>query len=243
MVVLTAVTAALFAALLIPFKGIQIVPGLSELRPAAIIPVLFGWLFGPAGAWGAAFGNLIGDFFGTLGIGSIFGMFGNFAFSMTAYKIFDVIVRPVGKDTEKEPTRERIIIAGAVSALAAAATCGLVIGWGIDILQLVPFSVLAGVIFINNSVFAVIVAPFLYLLLYKRVARMNLNWRDVLPDADRSRRPIPVAGVILIFLGSFGGLGVGMLLSIGGGSDPGVWTVTLGVIPFLILIVIGYLLS
>ncbi|MEJ2069915.1 MAG: QueT transporter family protein [Syntrophobacterales bacterium] len=67
MVVLTVLTAGLFAAILIPFKGIPLIPGITELRPANVIPLVFGLLFGPAGAWGSAFGNLIGDFFGTLG--------------------------------------------------------------------------------------------------------------------------------------------------------------------------------
>jgi len=243
MVVLSAVTAALFAALLIPFKGLQIVPGFSELRPAAIVPVLFGWMFGPAGAWGAAFGNLIGDFFGTLGVGSLFGMVGNFAFSMTAYKLFDVINKTDETNSVAELNRTRVIIGGALSALTAAATCGLVIGWGVDMLKLVPFSFLAGVIFMNNSLFAVIVAPFLYLLLYRRVARLGLIWRDLLPPEDRSRRPMPKVGSILIMLGSFGGLAAGVYLSTMGGSEPGSWLVTLGLIPFMALILIGYLLA
>ena len=88
MVVLTVLTAGLFAAILIPFKGIPLIPGLTELRPANVIPVVFGLLFGPAGAWGAAFGNLIGDFFGTLGIGSFFGFWGNFLAAYLPYKMW-----------------------------------------------------------------------------------------------------------------------------------------------------------
>jgi ABC-type dipeptide/oligopeptide/nickel transport system ATPase component len=48
------------------FKGIPLIPGHTELRPANVIPVVSALLFGPAEAWGGAFGNLIGDFFGTL---------------------------------------------------------------------------------------------------------------------------------------------------------------------------------
>ena len=88
MVVLTVLTAGLFAAILIPFKGIPLIPGLTELRPANVIPVVCGLLFGPAGAWGAAFGNLIGDFFGTLGIGSFFGFWGNFLAAYLPYKLW-----------------------------------------------------------------------------------------------------------------------------------------------------------
>jgi len=62
MIVLTALSAAIYAAVLIPFKGFVIIPSLTEVRPANVFPFVFGLLFGPAGAWGAAIGNLIGDF-------------------------------------------------------------------------------------------------------------------------------------------------------------------------------------
>src|SRR3712207_8472997 len=61
MVVLVALSAAIYAAVLIPFKGFTIIPGFTEVRPANVFPFVFGLLFGPAGAWGAAVGNLIGD--------------------------------------------------------------------------------------------------------------------------------------------------------------------------------------
>ena len=76
MVVLVALSAAIYAAVLIPLKGFPIIPGAIEIRPANVFPFVFSLLFGPAGAWGAAIGNLIGDFFGTLGLGSIFGFMG-----------------------------------------------------------------------------------------------------------------------------------------------------------------------
>ena len=87
MVVLVALTAAVYAAILIPLKGIPLIPGITELRPANVVPVVFSILFGPAAAWGSAFGNLIGDFFGTLGLGSIFGFVGNFFYGLVAYKL------------------------------------------------------------------------------------------------------------------------------------------------------------
>src|SRR3989449_7824923 len=62
LIVLVAQTAAVYAAILIPFKvGIPIIPGFVELRPANAVPIVASLLFGPAAAWGAAFGNLIGD--------------------------------------------------------------------------------------------------------------------------------------------------------------------------------------
>ena len=54
LVVLTAVSASLYAAILIPFKVLPLIPGVTELRPANAVPVVCSFLFGPAGAWGAA---------------------------------------------------------------------------------------------------------------------------------------------------------------------------------------------
>src|ERR671917_1973587 len=88
MVVLVALSAAIYAAVLIPFKGFPIIPGAVELRPANVFPFVFGLLFGPAGAWGSAIGNLIADFFGTLTPGSIGGFWGKFFFGLLAYKLW-----------------------------------------------------------------------------------------------------------------------------------------------------------
>ena len=67
MVVLCAISAALYAAVLVPFKVVPLIPGVTELRPANAIPVVCSFLFGPAAAWGSAIGNMIGDFFGGVG--------------------------------------------------------------------------------------------------------------------------------------------------------------------------------
>src|SRR5256885_16897897 len=75
--VLAAQIAAIYSAVLIPFKvGIPIIPGFVELRPANAIPAVASLLFGPAAAWGAALANLIGDRSGTLGPASLFGLLG-----------------------------------------------------------------------------------------------------------------------------------------------------------------------
>ncbi|KPN30938.1 QueT transporter [Halolamina pelagica] len=77
MVMLVAVVAAVYAALLIPFKLFTILPGLTSIRPANVLPVFFGIAFGPAAAWGSAIGNLIGDVFGgTFGPGASAGSSG-----------------------------------------------------------------------------------------------------------------------------------------------------------------------
>ena len=79
MVVLCAISAALYAAVLVPFKVVPLIPGVTELRPANAIPIVCSFLFGPAAGWGSAIGNMIGDFFGGVGPGDIFGFFANLA--------------------------------------------------------------------------------------------------------------------------------------------------------------------
>src|SRR5499425_2577185 len=91
LVVLTAVSASLYAALLIPFKVLPLIPGVTELRPANAVPVVCSLLFGPAAAWGAAIGNIIGDFFGGLGPGDLFGFAGNFLYGLIPYKAWDAL--------------------------------------------------------------------------------------------------------------------------------------------------------
>src|SRR5215475_15948276 len=86
LVVFAAICASLYAAILIPFKVLPLIPGVTELRPANAVPVVCSLLFGPAGAWGAAIGNLIGEFFGGIGPGDLFGFAGNFLYGFLPYK-------------------------------------------------------------------------------------------------------------------------------------------------------------
>ena len=88
MVVLSAICASLYAAVLVPFKVVPLIPGVTELRPANAIPVVCSFLFGPAAAWGAAIGNMIGDFFGGVGPADIFGFFANIVYGYVPYKVW-----------------------------------------------------------------------------------------------------------------------------------------------------------
>ncbi|HUT53769.1 MAG TPA: QueT transporter family protein [bacterium] len=93
LVVLAAVCAAVYAAAMVPFKVLVIFPGLAEVRPAAALPVVFSFLFGPAGAWGAGLGNVVGDVLGGMfGPGSIFGFLANFAYGYIPYKLWEALM-------------------------------------------------------------------------------------------------------------------------------------------------------
>jgi energy-coupling factor transport system substrate-specific component len=132
----------LYAALLIPFKGFVLIPGITEIRPASALPIVLGLLFGPAGAWGSAIGNLIGDFFGTLGIGSLFGFVGNFMFAYVPYKLWINLGLISKEDREPDLKTGRKILAYVVVSILGSAACALPIAWGLELLGMVPFAAL-----------------------------------------------------------------------------------------------------
>jgi len=248
MVVLAALTAALYAALLIPFKPIPIIPGFTELRPAVAVPLVFGYLFGPAGAWGSGLGNVIGDFFGgTLSLGSLFGFAGNFLFALTPYKLLGQIPSGGGGPTPRTLHETALFAAAAVPASAA---CAATIGWGVDLLGLVPFAALGAVIFVNNLLVGLTLGPALLRLVQPRVAAWHLLWTDVMeaPARGAGRRHLSAA---LIWAGAVGALAAGLAIStgIGGGelfrfgvgaSSAGV---AAGVPPLLLSFLLGVLLA
>lgn len=244
MVVLAAATAALYAALLIPFKPLVLIPGLTEMRPGAAIPLVAGLLFGPAGAVGAALGNLLGDFFGTLGWGSLFGLGGNFLLGYIPYRLV--------RATDREylaSWRGLILVEAAV--LLAAAACGLFIGWGADLLGIAPFAALGNIIVANDIIYPAILGPLLLKALDRRVRRLGLFYPDVLDVAPRRPRTF-VVGLVLIIVACVGGMVAGNYISLGVegqglfasgfGPDFQPGTVGAGVAPFIALLVLGVIL-
>jgi energy-coupling factor transport system substrate-specific component len=233
MVVLTVLTAGIFAAILIPFKGLPLIPGHTELRPANVIPVVFGLLFGPAGAWGAAFGNLIGDFFGTLGVGSFFGFWGNFLAAYLPYKVWREL--PPGE-------LRRHLLRFVLAVLLGAWACALVIGFGLEAFKLLPFVLIAPAVFLNNAVVVLPLAPFLLKLLAPRVSRWDLYWTEQMDPEDRRPGPAPRLGMALAWLGAGGGFLGGLGMAFGFIAIPGFPGLTVALLPFLAVLLIGCLL-
>ncbi len=230
MVVLAVLTAATFAAILIPFKGLPLIPGYTELRPANVIPLVFGLLFGPAGTWGAAFGNLIGDFFGTLGVGSFFGFWGNFLAAYLPYKVWQN--RPL--------LLKAYIFRFVLAVLLGAGGCALVIGFGVEAFKLLPFSVIAAAVFLNNALVVLVLAPLLLKLLEPRVSRWDLYWRDLMDTEDCQPGPAPRLGMALALLGTVGGLFTGVVLP--WGLFPGSPPLAVLLAPFVLALLLGCVL-
>ena len=191
LIVVTAQIAAIYAAILIPFKaGIPIIPGFVELRPANAIPIVTSLLFGPAAAWGAGIGNIIGDCFGTLGPASVFGFLGNFLLGYLPYFMWG----HMGWLSSGQPPMVKSWRQGweyGLICVVASGACAGMIGWGVELLGLLPFVVLAPAIFFNNIVMGLLLGPPLLGFLYPRVQRWHLRYEDIRP----CHVPLEVSGV------------------------------------------------
>jgi len=244
MCALTALTAAVYAAALIPFKPIPIIPGFTEFRPANVLPIVCSLLFGPAAAWGAAFGNLIGDLFGTLGPGSLFGFVGNFLYGLLPYKLWRALGR---EDASLRSGRDFALLA--LICWTASVVCGVTIGWGVDILGFVPFAALGNIIWTNNFLVSIVLGPVLLRLLYGRAEKWGLLYTHIMEES--SGRPKTWAvGLVVLLVGAVGGLVLGNAISLGvykalpfaagfGKGATGGFGIGLGLAPFIALILIG----
>lgn len=211
MVVLCAITAALYAAVLVPFKVVPLIPGVTELRPANAIPVVCSFMFGPAAAWGSAIGNMIGDFFGGVGPGDIFGFLGNLVYGYIPYKVWSIIARgesPVSRSPGS------IVKYGAV-CLAASVLCADLVGWGDNLLALRPFGVLGNIIIFNNMASALVLSPLILIGVYPRVRAGRMLYQDVMPELKPRPAIARIAGLSMLVAGEAGAWVMGNLISTG----------------------------
>jgi energy-coupling factor transport system substrate-specific component len=237
MILLVAVVAAVYAAILLPFKVFTILPGLTSVRPANAFPVVFGLMFGPAAAWGSAIGNLIADIFGgAVGTRGRGGFVGNFFFGFVGYKLWGNL-GPLSSGEEPNMRSIRQVVEYVLIAVASSAMCAVIIAWVADLLGLVPFSVLAPIIMVNNTLAAAVLGPPLLYLTYPRIKDIGFLYPELLADeelsaAGASRRYVAAYGLLVV---SLVWLGVGLL--VGTGAAPGTLTVGLvGLVGFVLVL-------
>lgn len=210
MVALTVLCAGVYMLFLLPSKSIPIIPGITEIRPATLLPVIFGLLFGPAGAWGSAIGNLGGDLFGTLSAGSFFGFIGNFLYAYIPYKLWRLIKPVRGEDrTPTINTTWKLAQFGIITFMATSA-CALVIAWGCDVLDMASFTAVSIIIVLNNAMITLFLGPFILPLLYPVIKKRKLLWTDIMYPCDISRPSTDRLYPLMITVGSAGGLGAGI---------------------------------
>jgi len=163
-------------------------------------------LFGPAAAWGSAFGNLIGDVFGgMLGPGSLFGMVGNFLLAYVPYRMWRVFRgdRPADGSTQG-------LGWFAVGAISGSLCCAVTIGFGVGALNLVPIPALTPTIALNNSVLGTVLGAILLPLLYPRAKQWGLIYSDVMEPADYRGGLVGWPGLAVTVVGGV----VGVLLAV-----------------------------
>lgn len=250
MVALTVLCAGIYMLFLLPSKSISIIPGITEIRPASLLPVIFGLLFGPAGAWGSALGNLGGDLFGTLSAASVFGFIGNYLYAYIPYKLWRLIKPRRGED--KTPTINspwKLAQFGVISFVASSA-CALVIAWGCDVLKMASFTALSIIIILNNAMITLFLGPVILPLLYTLIKNRGLLWTDIMYPCDISKPSTNKLHPLLITAGSTGGVGAGIAagallagqtllgqnMSITGAGNP---LTALIILPFLAILLYG----
>ncbi len=238
-VVLIAVSAGIYAASLIPFKAFVIIPGSTEIRPGAVFPVVLGLLFGPAGAWGSAIGNTIADIFGMFGPGTIPGFFGNFFYAYVPFLLWN---RIGFFSTNSSPDFKTAgdIVQFIILAISGALACAIIIGWGVDVMGLVPFATLTPIIFINNSLVSIVLGPFLMRGLFGRVRKWGLLSDDFAERKERMTLRYKI-GVFLILLGLIGSAGAGYFFLLLAGS-PSHLSANIIIMLFLLLFLVGVFL-
>lgn len=212
MVVLCVLSAALYAAVLVPFKVVPLIPGVTEVRPGNAIPVVCSFLFGPAAAWGSALGNLIGDFFGGVGPGDIFGFVANLAYGYIPYKVWSIIASADESPTGMTPGAIAKYVG---SCLAASMLCADLVGWGDNLLSLRPFWLLGNVIIFNNMLAAIALSPLILIAVYPRVRAGRLLYADVMPEMKPRPMPVRLAGLAMLIAGESGAWLSGNLISSG----------------------------
>ena len=212
MIVLVAVCAAIYAAALIAFKtAIPLVPGITEVRVAGVFMIVFGFLFGPAGAWGLAFGNLIGDVFGgTFGPASLAGFLGNFLQGYLVYALWTSLIPFAGGyewKTGSFMSWVRYILITLVSSTSAA----IVISVFVDALGIVPYAVLSKIITLNNII-AGMVGVILLIAVYEITkGQLGLLWVDVMDVREEPRRVAASLAAWIVTLGAIVGLLPGII--------------------------------
>jgi energy-coupling factor transport system substrate-specific component len=213
MIILVAVCAAIYSAALIAFKtALPLIPGITEVRVANIFPMVFGLLFGPAGAWGTAIGNLIGDIFGgTLGPSSVGGFLGNFLLGYLPYSMWITFLPFAEKSREWQFGSWQSWINYFIIAFISSAACAVVISIVVDALGIVPYTVLTKIITLNDTIASWIGVILLISVFSITKQQLGLFWAEVVDESDIGS---PIAGTLgawVVAVASVAGLFGGMI--------------------------------
>jgi len=164
-----AVSAVLYALVLVPFNQLQWEVAGIPVRPAAALPVVFGILWGPAAAWGLGIGNIAGDLFGSWSPMSSAGFFINVLYPYLAYLLWHRLVkeRTVYTDRTGIAYFLGVTFVTTLACMALLAACG-------TIFFSRPFESKFISYFGNSIVWAMIAGPLLFRPGLKKAVRDGL---------------------------------------------------------------------
>ena len=213
MIILTAVCAAIYSSALLAFKtAIPLIPGITEVRVGNIFPMSFGLMFGPAGAWGSAIGNLIGDIFGgTLTPSSLAGFVGNFLLAYLPYTLWTTLVPFHHKTFQWEVRTGRNWVTYFLVAFISSTACAVVISIFVDFMGVVPYKVLVKIITLNNALGSFIGVILLTSVFKLIKEHLHLYWEDVMDEVDQGKPITGPLGAWLVTIASLFGLFGGLL--------------------------------
>ena len=219
MIILVVVCAAIYtvarAVLMIDFP--LLAPEVMGMGVANLLPMVFGLLFGPAGAWGAAIGHLIGDL-GALTWKSLIDFVGVFLLGYLPYTMWTTL-KPIA-DGQRKPAAKNwrswtlLILIAFISSVASS----VVVTTWLQVLGVVPYTVLLVIlIFVSLiSAFGSLIGGVLFLALYRVVkVRLGLIWWEVMGERDIGKPLAGTLGAWLVTAGALVGV-VGMLIGFGG---------------------------
>lgn len=165
------ICALVFIGMAVPFKVMVLIEGLTEVRPVNAVPVVVGLLFGPAGAWGCAIGNLIADFFGTFSKGSILGFIGNFVAAWLPYKLWYSFSKGETPNVKSYKNLMRYILISAIAAIATA----IIIACGLDLFFDIWLPKVFWIILFNDFGFPVLLGLPVLIVLTSEDIKMEIN--------------------------------------------------------------------
>ena len=156
--------------LLIPFNQYQWAIAGVTLRPAAVLPVVCGILWGPAAAWGLGFGNIAGDYFGgSWSAMSVFGFLVNVLYPYLSYRLWHRLMR--GRPASLGPYALACFLA---VTLVATFACMLLLAVCGTVFFARPFESKFIGYFGNNIFWAMLLGPVLLALLYTPAVKSGL---------------------------------------------------------------------
>ena len=160
----------LFVAVAFPCKTLlTLIPGATEIRPANTIPVVFGLLWGPAGAWGIAVAEALTDIFsGYPAIEWIPGSVMNFFYAWLPYKLWYSLAS--GGQGVKEPRLRSVrdILRFIRVVFLTSVVTTTLIALLFEYMGIASYGQSAMLLFFNNFDFAVVLGIPLILLLTSR---------------------------------------------------------------------------